>query len=156
MIGAVRRAVELACAVLMAAITGVVFLQVLTRYVFQHPFEWPEEIARYCFVWVAMLGAALGLDRGVHFSIDMLTTRFRPAVAARVAIAIDLVCAGFCALLAWQGALLTWAVREQPSVALELPMAWAYAAIPVGAALMAASLVRSAAHRARRRRPAGA
>ena len=59
----------------MAAITGVVAFQVLTRYVLQHPAAWPEEAARYLFVWVALLGAALGVDRGVHFSLDLLTSR---------------------------------------------------------------------------------
>ena len=64
---AVRRLVEWVSAGLMVAITGVVAFQVLTRYVLQHPAAWPEEAARYLFVWVALLGAALGVDRGVHF-----------------------------------------------------------------------------------------
>src|SRR4029077_15915571 len=48
---AVRRLVERLSAGLMAAITGVVAFQVLTRYVLQHPAAWPEEVARYLFVW---------------------------------------------------------------------------------------------------------
>jgi TRAP-type C4-dicarboxylate transport system permease small subunit len=144
---AVRRLVEWVSAGLMAAITGVVAFQVLTRYVLQHPAAWPEEAARYLFVWVALLGAALGVDRGVHFSLDLLTSRLQDPAARRLAAALDLTCAAFAALLAWHGALLAWRVREQPSAALEIPMAWPYAAIPVAALLMAWSLAASAHRR---------
>jgi TRAP-type C4-dicarboxylate transport system permease small subunit len=151
---AVRRLVELVSAGLMAAITGVVAFQVLTRYVLQHPAAWPEEAARYLFVWVALLGGALGVDRGVHFSLDLLTRRFPRGVARRHAAGIDLACAAFAALLAWHGATLAWRVREQPSAALEIPMTWPYAAIPVAALLMAWSLAASARRRWRGPPPA--
>ena len=151
---AVRRLVELVSAGLMAAITGVVAFQVLTRYVLQHPAAWPEEAARYLFVWVALLGAALGVDRGVHFSLDLLTSRFPSRVASGLAAGIDLACAAFAALLAWHGATLAWRVREQPSAALEIPMTWPYAAIPVAALLMAWSLAASARRRWRGPPPA--
>jgi TRAP-type C4-dicarboxylate transport system permease small subunit len=151
---AVRRLVELVSAGLMAAITGVVAFQVLTRYVLQHPAAWPEEAARYLFVWVALLGAALGVDRGVHFSLDLLTSRFPSPLARRLAAGIDLACAAFAALLAWHGATLAWRVREQPSAALEIPMTWPYAAIPVAALLMAWSLAGSARRRWRGPPPA--
>ena len=151
---AVRRLVELVSAGLMASITGVVAFQVLTRYVLQHPAAWPEEAARYLFVWVALLGGALGVDRGVHFSLDLLTSRFPNRVASRLAAGIDLACAAFAALLAWHGATLAWRVREQPSAALEIPMTWPYAAIPVAALLMAWSLAASARRRWRGPPPA--
>lgn len=32
--------------------------QVIMRYVFQHPLTWSEELARYIFVWIALLGSA--------------------------------------------------------------------------------------------------
>ncbi len=144
-----RRCVELVCAALMAAITAVVFLQVLTRYVFQHPFDWPEELARYLFVWVALLGAALGLERGVHFSIDVFTARLSRMAASRLAAALDALFAAFALSLAWQGAVLTWRVSDQPSAAMEISMAWPYAAVPVAAALMALTLAGSAVRRLR-------
>ena len=97
MTAAVRRLVERVSAGLMAAITGVVAFQVLTRYVFQHPAAWPEEAARYLFVWVALLGAALGVDRGVHFSLDLLTSRLPAGAARRLAVGLDLLCAVFAA-----------------------------------------------------------
>lgn len=149
MSAALRRAVERLCAALMAAITLVVFLQVLTRYGFRHPFDWPEEVARYLFVWVAMLGAALALERGAHFSIDLATARLPVAAARRLGAAVDALGAVFALVLAHQGALLAWRVRDQPSAALEISMAWPYAAIPVAAALMALTLARRALRRLR-------
>lgn len=43
----------------MAAITLVVFLQVISRYVLAYPLDWPEGLARILFVWIALL---FGLD----------------------------------------------------------------------------------------------
>ncbi len=144
-----RHPVQALAALLMALITGVVFFQVLTRYVFQHPFDWPEELARYAFVWVSMLGGALALARGAHFSIDLLTTRFSPGVRRAAARGIHLLSATFCLVVAWQGAVLTWKVREQLSTAMEISMALPYAAIPAGFILMAATLARQAVRAAK-------
>lgn len=139
-----RDPVQALAAALMALITGVVFFQVLTRYVFQHPFDWPEELARYAFVWVSMLGGALALARGAHFSIDLVTARFSPGTRRAVARLIHLLSAAFCLVVAWQGAVLAWKVSEQLSAAMEISMAIPYAAIPAGFVLMAATLARQA------------
>ena len=90
---AVRRLVERVSAGLMAAITGVVAFQVLTRYVFQHPAAWPEERPATCSCGWRSSARALGVDRGVHFSLDLLTSRFPSRVAHRLAVGIDLACA---------------------------------------------------------------
>ena len=43
--------------------TFCVFLQVLTRYVFHFAYSWPEELARFCFIWASLLGAGLALEQ---------------------------------------------------------------------------------------------
>ena len=60
---------------LVVAMTVVVFLQVFYRYVLTQPLYWSEELARYLFVWLSILGATLGLQRGGHFGLDILCRR---------------------------------------------------------------------------------
>ena len=57
--------------VLFALLTGVVALQVLTRFVLHAPIIWSEEVARFLFFWVVLLGAAMSVKDRRHFVIDV-------------------------------------------------------------------------------------
>src|SRR4051794_41641624 len=61
-----------AIVVLVFLLTAVTFAQVVTRYLLGDPLIWSEEAARYLFVWVSMIGAALALREGGHFGLDLL------------------------------------------------------------------------------------
>lgn len=61
--------------VLFAGLTIVVALQVLTRFVLHLPFLWSEEVARFLFFWVVMLGAAMGVKARRHFVVDVTMGR---------------------------------------------------------------------------------
>lgn len=63
--------------VLFAALTLVVALQVLTRFVLHLPFIWSEEAARFLFFWVVLLGAAMSVRSRRHFVIDVTMGRTR-------------------------------------------------------------------------------
>jgi TRAP-type C4-dicarboxylate transport system permease small subunit len=133
--------VELACGGLMAAITGVVFLQVVSRYVFSYPFDWPEELARYLFIWVALLGAAVALKRGAHFSIDALVKRLPAGLRLIVPLSIHVILAAFTLVVAVKGFQLAMRVSEQLSSGLEIPMTYPYLSVPVSFAVMFKYLV---------------
>jgi TRAP-type C4-dicarboxylate transport system permease small subunit len=131
-----KKPVELACGLLMIAITGVVFLQVISRYVFNYPFEWPEELARFLFVWVALLGAALAVRRGAHFSIDALVRRL-PAKGQRfVPLVINTVLAIFTLIVSVKGFQLAMRISEQLSSAMEISMSFPYLSVPISFAIM--------------------
>jgi TRAP-type C4-dicarboxylate transport system permease small subunit len=131
-----QKPVELACGALMVAITAVVFLQVISRYVFNYPFDWPEEMARYLFVWVALLGAALALQRGAHFSIDALVKRFPAKWRLVVPLLIHTTLGIFTLVVSVKGFQLALRVREQLSPGMEISMAYAYLSVPVSFAIM--------------------
>ena len=59
--------------------TVVVFLQVVYRYVLTQPLHWSEELARYLFVWLSILGATLGLQKRGHFGLDFFYRMFPEA-----------------------------------------------------------------------------
>lgn len=61
----------LVATLLFVALTAVVALQVLTRFVLHLPFIWSEEAARFLFFWVALLGAAMSVKARRHFVLDV-------------------------------------------------------------------------------------
>lgn len=138
----VTHPVEWVCGLLMAAITVLVFLQVITRYVLEYPFDWPEEMARMLFVWAALLGAVLAMRRMAHFSIEIAVRRMPPAVRRAAAIVVRLALLGFLLLVAVLGLDATLRVREQLSAGMEISMSYGYAAVPVSFALMALEMAR--------------
>jgi len=138
----VTHPVEWAAGLLMSAITIIVFLQVLTRYVLEYPWGWPEELARMLFAWLALLGAVLALRRGGHFGIGSLTAALPAALRRAAAVAVRVALLGFLLLLAYLGAQAALRVREQLSTAMEISMSYGYASVPVGCGLMALEMAR--------------
>src|SRR5262249_21495399 len=63
------------------------FAQVFTRYVLDNPLIWSEEVARYLFVWVSMIGGALAVREAKHFGLDLFIRpmpRLRPVLGPLV------------------------------------------------------------------------
>ncbi len=50
-----------------------VMLQIFSRYVgFIPRYIWTEELARFCFIWMIMIGAMIAVREGTHFDVDVL------------------------------------------------------------------------------------
>lgn len=58
--------------VLMSASVSILFIQVITRYLFAYSFPWGEQLARIFFVWVTMVGISMCGKYGMHITIDVL------------------------------------------------------------------------------------
>ena len=70
------------CGALIAAMAVLMSIQVIGRFVFQHPPEWTEELARVAFVYATFLGGALAVSRGAHLGIDILADALPPRASA--------------------------------------------------------------------------
>lgn len=122
---------------LMTTLVIVVFLQVVVRYLTFQALDWTEEAARYIFIWLCLLGAAVATLRGQHFAIDFLQRSLPATAKGWVTSAICSIEAAVYLLLAYAGTRTLLTVHAQRSPSLEISMAIPYLAIPCGAALMA-------------------
>jgi len=119
---------------MVVAITAVTFAQVFTRYVTESPLIWSEELARYLFVWITLIGAAAAVRTNGHFGLDILR-RYAPPLRVALGLATMIVVASFLVLLLWTGVAETRQATGQISAALQVRLNWAYLALPVGAGL---------------------
>jgi len=136
---ALRRAVEVPTALLVLVEIFVLLAGVVSRFVFHHPFVWSDELASILFLWLAMLGAVVALQRMQHMRLTAVVSRLAPATRGYADILAVAVPALFLAILlpyAWDYAAEEFYI-ETP--ALGLPNIVRAAAIPVGAALMLVS-----------------
>lgn len=128
-------------------LSGIVFLQFFTRYVLNDSLAWTEEIARYVLMAVAFIGASLAARRGTHIAVEVLLHALPPARRrwARAAVnALSAFVLAVLCVLCWQ---VTEAMRFQPMVVVDLPMAWVYGAVLLG---LVATTVRFTLHAVRR------
>ena len=109
--------------------------QVLTRFVLSQPSSWTEEVMRRLLIWCVMLGVVVAFRRGALVSVDLMLRTSRGAWRRIVRALIAGVSLVFLAVIVWFGTDLAWRVRFQTFASIELSMAWAYAALPVGALL---------------------
>jgi TRAP-type C4-dicarboxylate transport system permease small subunit len=99
-------------------------------------FFWVEEVGELSLTWLTMIGAAVGIADRIHFTLDVLTHRL-PLTAQRVVHVVNhLLIAGFGALAAWYGTRLAITNSTLTSPALQINLAWVYAAVSAGGALI--------------------
>jgi TRAP-type C4-dicarboxylate transport system permease small subunit len=100
-------------------------------------FFWVEEVGEYALAWLTFIGAAIGIRRGTHFAVHLLTDRLPPGVRRALGVAHALLLIGFGVLLAVYG----WQVSElnsqSYSPALDLNLRWLYLSSVVGGVLIA-------------------
>ena len=131
-----RRAVELPAAALVVAEILVLLAGVVSRFGFHHPFVWTDELASILFLWLAMFGAVVALQRERHMRLTAAVAAMSPAWQARAQVLAVAVPAIFLLLLlpaARDYAADEWFI-ETPA------LGWSNivraAALPVGCALM--------------------
>jgi C4-dicarboxylate transporter DctQ subunit len=73
---ALEHAEKTVAVVTMAATTCITFLQVVSRYGFNRPLTWPEELSTLLLVWMTFSGAGILLRQHKHLEIDLFFKYF--------------------------------------------------------------------------------
>jgi len=67
------RLLRIAITLLMGLLIVPVSLQIFSRYTGLIPrYIWTEEVARFCFTWIIMIGSMIAVRDGSHFDVDLL------------------------------------------------------------------------------------
>ena len=117
-----------------AVIVFPVSLQIVSRYTHLIPhYIWTEELSRFLFIWMVMLGAMVGVREGTHFEVDVW-----PELGARANAVLRIVSSLF--VLVFAVVFVYWGIRfvsfgwYQESELAELPMPYIFAAWPLAGA----------------------
>ena len=111
-----------------------VSLQIVARYTALIPsYIWTEELSRFLFIWMVMLGAMIGIREGTHFEVDLW-----PELGRRANAALRIVSGLF--VLVFALVFLHWGMKfvqfgwYQESELAELPMPFIFVAWPLAGA----------------------
>ena len=114
-------------------ITLVIMLNVIMRrQVMTLP--WPEELARYCYVYSGMLSAGYCLRRNVNFRVDLLYQVFPRPVKILIEYAGKILVLFLYAFMTYASFNLI-ATTTSMSTAMQIPMKYIYMSIPIGMTL---------------------
>ncbi len=71
----IYRVLQFLITLLIAVMLVPVTLQIASRFIdFIPMYIWTEEVARFCLIWLIMLGATIAVRDGTHFDVDVLPT----------------------------------------------------------------------------------
>ncbi|MDW7673591.1 MAG: TRAP transporter small permease, partial [Bacillota bacterium] len=117
---------------------GIVFIQVFARFVLKGSLPWSEELARYIMIWAVLIGASIAAREGAHIGISALIDKLPQSMKKPFIVIGGLITVAFSVFLCYLAIIVVMFISStgQKSPAMFLPMYFAYAAIPVGAALM--------------------
>ncbi|RAI92256.1 TRAP transporter small permease [Algoriphagus yeomjeoni] len=125
--------------ILMSLMVVNVTWQVVSRYIFQSPSSFTDELSRYMLIWVGMLGAAYVAGKNEHLAIDILLTKLEEKAQDKLMILIN-TCIFIFALVVMVigGSNLVYLtfILEQKSAVLQIPLAYIYGIIPFSGLLV--------------------
>ena len=128
---AYSRLLDVLLGISVAALIVPVTIQIIARYTALIPaWIWTEEMARFLFIWMVMLGAMIGVREGTHFEVDVwpqLSDRGN-ALLRIVTYVFILV---FACVFVWYGIQFVQFGWNQSSELAEMPMAYIFVAWPL-------------------------
>ena len=134
--GILRQPLELSLCVILIAIVGVTFIQVLFRYIFHLSLAWSEEVARYLFLWLAALASAYAFKIKSHFALRFLVDRFGKKLQSLMGTLVAVIVSAFLVIFIWKSVEFTISMAKQIAPSTQMSMAVPYSSVVVGGVLM--------------------
>lgn len=123
---------------LMIIIFSLLMLEIITRYFFNNPLTWPEELIRFCFVAMIYLAISYTARQNKHIRIEV-HLRFLSELWKVIILTIaDILWIFYnIVIIYWSIPVIRGMLRfPYTSSALKLPMSYLYLIIPIGFSLM--------------------
>lgn len=115
--------------------------QVVTRFVFGSPSTWSEVITRSAMIWSVFLGVAVAFRHGSMIAVEVIQQTLPPKIGFGLFMVSNALSILFFSILFWQGWSMAQRVARQKLAALDISIAWVYAALPVGSVFIVIAIL---------------
>lgn len=117
---------------LIAALIVPVFMQVLARYTGIIPtYLWTEELAKFIFIWIVMLGSMIAVWEGTHFEVHVIPDAKSPLGRLLQRGFVLVFVSIFALLFARYGVNYAKFGAMQTSVMMQINLLWIYITVPL-------------------------
>lgn len=129
--------VERVIAALMLVLVLDVWIGVIDRYLFHWQLPWPEVVARYLMIWMALLAISAGIARREHIGLTALTTKIPPRFRRPMAVGVECISLLMFLAIAWYGLEFTDKGARKFAHIFDMSLYWPYMALPVAMGIAA-------------------
>ncbi len=146
----VFKALEWFAMICMVILTGIVFTDVILRYIFKQGFSWTQEIATLMLVWCSLIGMAIGVLEKIHISIEMFTSKLPPRAISVLESIDHILVAVFGGLMVYFGIFIMNMTKMSTMPATKMPSAVLYVILPLSGLLVMINAILVAAKQDRK------
>ena len=134
---AINWLVERSIAALMLILVLDVWIGVIDRYVFHWQLPWPEVIARYLMIWMALLAISAGIARREHIGLTALTNKIPIHFRRPLLVGVECIALMMFLAIAWYGLEFAEKGARKHAHIFGMSLYWPYMALPVAMGLAA-------------------
>jgi TRAP-type transport system small permease protein len=131
----VKKIIGMLVVAIFSLLIVVVSLQVVSR-IFSISMPWTEEMAKFLFIWVSLIGGYFTIHKGVNITFDLLIEYIPTKIWPAVFTFINLVSILFLAIVGYLGYTLSLLNMNNLSPVMGIPYGYVYLALPIGALVM--------------------
>lgn len=131
---------EYALSLLLGLMVMNVLWQVASRYIFNDPSAFTDELSRYLLIWVGLFGAAYASGKGMHVAIELLERSLSEGQKRIQKLFIQSIIVVFSMLVLVIGGIRLVFISfqlGQTSSAMQIPLGYVYLALPLSGFLIA-------------------
>lgn len=124
---------------LILVMIAIIMFEVISRYLFNAPTKWVNELSEYLLAGVVMLGGAYCLAEFDHVRVDIFHRNFGRGMNAAVEVFTCLLVLSFVSAMVWKGGEVSWDtfIHDTRSMTImEMPLFPSMVLVPVGALLL--------------------
>lgn len=130
------KGVNFVAVVLFILVFVTVLLQIFSRYVLNSPLIWTEELCRYTFIWIAMLGWVMGTRNHSHLGVNVVLDALPHRLQIIARLIIKLLTLIFMVILGYYGAVMVGKTISKQTYTLFFTYGVVYGIVPVTALLI--------------------
>lgn len=128
-------------AIFIFALCVLIFVGVITRFVFFHSLPWSEELGRYLFIWMLFFCMSIGVHTDAQIRIDVLDSFLHGRVLACKRLIEHIFSLAAVAIMFYSTIQLVKLGLHSTSAAMHIPMWLVYLCMPLGNLMIMVELV---------------
>lgn len=135
--------IESIIAVFFAIMVILLFAEVISRFIFNFPIMWSEEIGRYLFIWIVYLGSSIAFIKKKHLRVDFLVRKINKPYDSYlefILLSMIMIFLFFVFINGLKYIGIYWNTQAYSTKYIKL--GWVYASIPIGSFFMVLNIFR--------------
>ncbi|MCT4607332.1 MAG: TRAP transporter small permease [Marinisporobacter sp.] len=118
--------------IMFMGMVGIIFFQVIMRYVFNNSLTWSEELGKFLFVWLSWVGISIGHRRKEHIRITLLVDKLPYKLKQLAEALTELILIIICGITLYYGFIMIDIQMNVPYAGIKISTAWGYLSLVLG------------------------